>query len=64
MGHDHTSPSPRYGSVPKDGPAAGKKMEASWETLQKSYYKGMGWDPETGAPTVETMRTFGLEEFL
>jgi len=25
------------------------------------YYIEQGWDPETGAPTLETIRTLGLE---
>ena len=57
-------PSARYGSTPQEGPAAGKTISPSWDTLQKFYFEGMGWDAKTGAPTRETIQRFGLDEFL
>jgi aldehyde:ferredoxin oxidoreductase len=54
-------PSERYGSVPVDGPAAGKDIMASWDEMQQRYYRLMGWDENTGRPLPETLRELGLE---
>ncbi len=57
-------PSVRYGSVPVDGPAEGKNIMEKWDEMQALYYKVMGWDPATGAPLPETLKTFGLEKVV
>ncbi len=57
-------PSPRYGSVPRDGPARGKSILPFWEKIRRIYYEGMGWDPEMGTPTPETLRLFELEDLV
>lgn len=54
-------PSLRYGSTPVDGPAQGKGIMPHWEKIRAIYYKEMGWDPETGVPTAETLREMGIE---
>jgi aldehyde:ferredoxin oxidoreductase len=54
-------PSERYGSVPVDGPAAGKNIMANWDEMQKRYYRLMGWDANTGGPLPETLRELGIE---
>jgi aldehyde:ferredoxin oxidoreductase len=54
-------PSERYGSVPVDGPAAGKNIMANWDEMQKRYYRLMGWDENTGRPLPETLRELGIE---
>jgi aldehyde:ferredoxin oxidoreductase len=53
-------PSPRYGSVPVDGPAKGKNIMAHWDEMLENYYRRMGWDTETGKPLPETLRDLGL----
>lgn len=58
------SPSVRYGSTPVDGPVAGKTIMPYWDDLRRNYYEKMGWDPETGKPTKETLDRYGLGELL
>jgi aldehyde:ferredoxin oxidoreductase len=58
---ENERPSKRYGSVPIDGPAAGKDIMAKWEWYRTNYYTSMGWDPKTGKPLPETLRKLGLE---
>lgn len=55
------APSARYGSAPVDGPAQGKRILDHWPLIRELYYRHMGWDPETGAPTAETLAALGLE---
>jgi len=57
-------PSPRYGSVPVDGPAAGKGIMPHWDFMLRNYYEHMGWDPETGKPLPETLRKLGLGDLV
>jgi aldehyde:ferredoxin oxidoreductase len=57
---DLEAPSPRYGSAPVDGPVKGIAILPSWETVQRTYYQNMGWDPETGKPVPETLEKLGL----
>ncbi len=54
------APSARYGSVPVDGPQAGKSIMPYWDKARSNYYKNMGWDPETGKPLPETLEKLGL----
>jgi aldehyde:ferredoxin oxidoreductase len=53
-------PSPRYGSTPKDGPAAGVGIMEHFERMLSIYRKEMGWDEETGKPLPETLNRYGL----
>ncbi|MFC1871194.1 aldehyde ferredoxin oxidoreductase family protein [Chloroflexota bacterium] len=57
------APSPRYGSVPVDGPAAGKAIMPHWNDMLQNYYKHMGWD-EKGVPFPETLKGLGLESVI
>lgn len=57
-------PSPRYGSVPVDGPAAGKGIMERWDDMLRLYYGRMGWDPATGKPLPETLDGLGLGELV
>lgn len=57
-------PSKRYGSVPVDGPNQGKDIMAKWPEMVRTYYRGMGWDENTGRPLPETLKTLGLEEIV
>jgi len=63
--HGHTpemdAPSPRYGSTPINGPGAGKSILIGWEEKRRKYYKGVGWDEQTGKPLPETLTKYGLE---
>ena len=64
-GHDpkNERPSARYGSVPVDGPAQGRDIMARWEEMRADYYRRVGFDPETGRPTPETLSRLGLEAY-
>jgi aldehyde:ferredoxin oxidoreductase len=35
-----------------------------WDDLRRNYYEKMGWDPETGKPTKETLERYGLGELF
>ena len=58
------APSPRYGSTPVDGPAAGKSVLPELDSMLDSYYQRMGWDKETGKPLPDTLRKLGLENII
>ncbi|MBI2847595.1 MAG: hypothetical protein HYX83_00310 [Chloroflexi bacterium] len=55
------APSPRYGSIPVDGPSQGKSIMPHWSDLRSKYYEQMGWDRNSGKPLPETMKRHGLE---
>jgi len=57
-------PSFRYGSVPVDGPVKGKGIMPVWEEMVRNYYSHMGWDPETGKPLPETLRSLSLDHLI
>jgi aldehyde:ferredoxin oxidoreductase len=57
-------PSPRYGSIPVDGPAKGVNIMEKWGWMVENYYKLMGWDPKTGKPLPETLEKLGLKELI
>jgi aldehyde:ferredoxin oxidoreductase len=57
-------PSPRYGSVPTDGPAQGKSIEPHFQWMKSFYFELMGWDPATGKPLPATLRSLGLDELV
>jgi aldehyde:ferredoxin oxidoreductase len=54
-------PSERYGSTPTDGPVAGKAIGLVINRMVEDYYRWMGWDPQTGKPTPDTLAKYGLE---
>jgi aldehyde:ferredoxin oxidoreductase len=64
MRKEDERPSKRYGSVPADGPAAGKNIMEKWDWMLENYYTLMGWDPKTGKPLPETLRKLGLEDLI
>lgn len=43
-----------------DGPSAGEVVDL--EPLKDDFYRAMGWDRDTGRPSAETLRRFGLED--
>ena len=57
---DLEAPSPRYGSVPVDGPFQGKNVAPVWDEMLDTYYREMGWDRPTGKPLPETLRKLDL----
>lgn len=61
---DMEAPSPRYGSTPVDGPAKGIGIMRYWDSISKIYYRLMGWDPNTGKPTPETLKDLDLEDLI
>jgi len=64
--HGHTpqaeAPSPRYGSVPSDGPYAGRDVSQVWDEMLAAYYRYMGWDRATGKPLPATLNKLGLHQ--
>lgn len=61
---DMEVPSARYGSTPVDGPAAGIGVMKHWDLIRGIYYRLMGWNPDTGKPTPETLKVLGLEDLI
>ena len=64
IGPEVEKPSPRYGSIPVDGPGKGKEVLKSWDIMLDNYYQIMGWDRKTGKPMPETLRGLGLDEYI
>ncbi|HTU02737.1 MAG TPA: aldehyde ferredoxin oxidoreductase C-terminal domain-containing protein, partial [Candidatus Sulfotelmatobacter sp.] len=58
------APSPRYGSMPSDGPAQGKAIAGHLPWMKSFYFELMGWDPATGKPLPHTLKSLGLEKLL
>ncbi len=58
------APSPRYGSPPADGPAQGKSIAPYFQWMKGHYFELMGWDPATGRPMPQTLRSLGLEHLV
>ena len=54
-------PSPRYGSTPIDGPAAGIGIMEHWDYIIRRIREGLGWDVESGKPLPETLKRLGLD---
>jgi aldehyde:ferredoxin oxidoreductase len=57
-------PSARYGSVPEDGPIKGKGILPVWDEMVNDFYTHMGWDPKTGKPLPETIKSLGLDDVI
>lgn len=64
MKKEDERPSKRYGSIPKDGPAAGRNIMEKWDYIVENHYRLMGWDTKTGKPLPETLEKLGLEELI
>jgi aldehyde:ferredoxin oxidoreductase len=58
------APSPRYGSTPTDGPAEGRAVEPYFQWMKSFYFELVGWDPATGKPLRQTLRSLGLEKLI
>ena len=61
IGPELDLPSPRYGSTPTDGIAAGRGIMPHWSGMLSNYYRKMGWDEKTGKPLPETLRSLKLD---
>ena len=57
---DKDAPSPRYGSVPVDGPFKGLNVAPVWNEMLNTYYEEMGWDSATGKPLPGTLSKLDL----
>jgi aldehyde:ferredoxin oxidoreductase len=58
------APSPRYASTPVDGPAQGKAIAPHFEWMKRFYFRLMGWEPATGKPLPDTLKSLGLEKLV
>lgn len=60
----HVKLPPRMAGIPPkaDGPLKGVTIDI--DTLAAEYRKSMGWDPDTGHPTDETVERLGLTQIL
>ena len=61
LGPDTEWPSPRYASIPVDGPAKGQSVKAQWERMLEVWYETVGYDRKTGRPLPETLQALGLD---
>jgi len=61
---DKETPSPRYGSIPKDGYAVGKNFLAHFPQMKASYWQKMGWDSQTGKPLPQTLESLDLPDLI
>ncbi|MFB0507607.1 MAG: aldehyde ferredoxin oxidoreductase family protein [Thermodesulfobacteriota bacterium] len=57
-------PGTRYGSTPTDGPVEGIGIMKHWNLIRETYYRLMGWDPDTGKPLAKTLRDLGLKDLI
>ena len=48
--------------APMEGPAKGKTIAPHLRELIKEFYECMGWERETGKPTLETLKKLDLTE--
>jgi aldehyde:ferredoxin oxidoreductase len=55
--------SPRLLEAPTEGAAAGKSIAPYLRGMVDRYYELMGWKVESGHPSQDTIRRFGLEDF-
>ena len=58
------APSPRYGSAPTDGPVQKVTIEPHFQWMKRFYFELMGWDPQTGKPLPQTLKSLGLEKLI
>lgn len=55
-------PHPRLCGEPPLAHGPGRGVTIEFDTLARSYYTAMNWDPETGRPTPERLKSLGLHE--
>jgi aldehyde:ferredoxin oxidoreductase len=61
LGPELEWPSPRYSSIPVNGPARGQSVQAHWERMLDVWYEAVGYDRKTGRPRPDTLQALGLE---
>jgi aldehyde:ferredoxin oxidoreductase len=61
---DLERPSPRYGSMPVNGPVEGISVGEHWDEMVRLYRQMNGWDADTGTPLPETLRELGLDYLI
>ncbi|MFI5400320.1 MAG: aldehyde ferredoxin oxidoreductase family protein [SAR324 cluster bacterium] len=61
---DEFDVSPRLLEAPKEGVAAGKSIAPHLHRMVEEYYRIMGWNTATAAPTQATLRRVGLSGAL
>jgi aldehyde:ferredoxin oxidoreductase len=61
---DEFDVSPKHLEPPPVGPAKGVSIGPYLPGMVDEYYRLMGWDVDTGAPTTDTLRSLDMEEFL
>jgi aldehyde:ferredoxin oxidoreductase len=47
-----------------DGPAKGKGILPVWEEMVSQFYSNIGWDPKTGKPLPETLKSLGIDDVI
>jgi aldehyde:ferredoxin oxidoreductase len=57
-------PSRRYGSIPVDGPIAGKSVAEHWDDMRANFYRLVGWDLATGRPLPETLTALDMADVV
>lgn len=62
IGPETERPSARYGSQPKDGPAAEHDIGKHWAQMVARWYDLVRYDPQTGKPTPELLKELGMEK--
>ncbi len=61
---DELDVSPKHLEPPPAGPSKGLSIEPYLSGMVDEYYRLLGWDVETGVPTIETLRALDMEEFV
>jgi len=64
LGPELEWPSPRYSSIPVNGPARGQSVQAHWERMLDVWYETVGYDRKTGRPRPDTLQALGLESLI
>lgn len=64
IGPELERPSPRYASVPSDGPARGQDVSAQWDRMLDVWYATVGYDRRTGRPLPDTLRALDLPHLV
>ncbi|MDH5751471.1 MAG: hypothetical protein OEZ59_03530 [Deltaproteobacteria bacterium] len=60
IGPELDYPSKRYGSTPVDGPGKGLAIGEHWDAMVAAWYELAGFDPRSGYPLPELLRSVGL----
>jgi aldehyde:ferredoxin oxidoreductase len=60
---DEFDVSPRYLGITAEGTGSEKGIVEYLPDMVDDYYRRMGWDVDTGLPTLETLKRLGMTEF-